>query len=249
MTQTCETEKGREIGALVVWHIPLMATPEEEQRFRDVLSATERERADAFQLAGPRRRFVVARAAQRQILADLLSRRPQDLRFVLGPCGKPSLDPCLGEADIQFNMTHSNELALLAVRKGREVGVDVEWLGGALGDVDALARRFFAAEEHEALLQLPEPERRTGFFRLWTRKEAVSKAIGAGLTMPLDQTVVNLAPGETARLLRVGAGAPSDWVLQHLDPAPGYIGALASRGPICLQKARLWSPASPLCSS
>jgi 4'-phosphopantetheinyl transferase len=201
------------------------------------LSRDELRRAARFRFERDRRRFVVARAALRGILADYLGEPPGRLRFAQGLHGKPILATPYCDSGLRFNVSHAEELALCAVTRGREVGVDVEWVR-PLPDADALAERFFSAAERAALGQLPAARRLQAFFCCWTRKEAYLKAVGAGLLQPLDSFDVSVAPEDKDCLLRVPADPTetSRWSLRSLDPGAGYVGAVVASG-------RAWSPA------
>jgi 4'-phosphopantetheinyl transferase len=162
----------------------------------------------------------------RRLLGGFLGLEPERVELRYGPHGKPCVE------GLRFNLAHSHELALYAFSRGRELGVDLERIR-PLRDAAAIAERYFSAEENAVLRSLPEIQRHEAFFRCWTRKEAYLKALGDGLARPLDSFDVTLAPGEPARLLRV-QGAPDEaarWSLLHLDPAPGFVGALAAEGP------------------
>jgi 4'-phosphopantetheinyl transferase len=194
----------------------------------DVLSGDERARAARFLRDDSRRRFVAARAALRRLLAEALRCAPDALAFGYEPGGRPFVaEPAPG--DLVFNVSHSGELALLAIGRGRRLGVDVERLGRRVSG-EAIARRFFAPREAEALLALPEAEQPAAFLRIWTRKEAYIKALGEGLRLPLDSFEVSL--GDPPRLLR-SERAPADLGelrFAHLEPLVGYVGALAWDG-------------------
>ena len=118
----------------------------------------------------------------------------------MAPMESPIWQKKLGDGTLRFNLAHSHELALYAFTRGREIGVDIEYLR-ALPDADQIADRFFSARENATLQALPASQRRQAFFNCWTRKEAYIKAIGKGLSQPLDQFEVSLAPGDPARLL------------------------------------------------
>jgi 4'-phosphopantetheinyl transferase len=171
---------------------------------------------------------VVSRARQREILADYLQLRPDQLRFEYGDLGKPRLSAAQGGKGLHFNLSNSHELALLAVASDRELGVDVEYLDRRT-DGAAIARRFFAPREKQFLEQSPPAERQATFFRCWTRKEAVLKAFGVGLTFPLDRVEVSPATEERPALLSLDErlGPPDRWTLTDLRPADRYVGALA----------------------
>jgi 4'-phosphopantetheinyl transferase len=134
-----------------------------------------------------------------------------------------------GQEPIHFNLSHSHRLALLAVARDREVGVDIEYLRVDVA-TEPLAEHFFSPQEVAALRALPDGLQAEAFFAAWTRKEAYIKARGRGLTSPLDQFAVSLSPGEPAKLLWVQGDdqEASRWSLRRLDPGPGYAGALAA---------------------
>lgn len=151
---------------------------------------------------------------------------PEILR---GPHGKPHAPSAGG---IEFNLSHSGPYVLLAFARGQALGVDVERRRRRLSLL-ALARRFFAAEEAEALAALPEPDRPACFLQLWTRKEAVLKALGEGLNFGLHRLTFAIdATGSAGALQRIAqeAGPVADWQVRALAPAAGLVGALAWRG-------------------
>jgi len=166
-----------------------------------VLSEEERARAARFHFESDRHRFIAARAALRRILAAYLDRAPADLVFSLGRHGKPALE----NLGLEFNLSHSGGCGLLAVTRGRRVGVDLERVRSEFAGED-IARRFFASAEVEALAATKPDEYVTAFFRCWTRKEAYVKARGDGLSLALDRFEVPLdRAGEVDRILRQGA--------------------------------------------
>lgn len=193
-----------------------------------LLDADERARAERFQFARDRTRFVAGRAGLRTTLARYLATPAQAVAFRYGPFGKPSLADATG-FDLRFNLAHSGEIALLAIATGFEVGVDVERVRDL--DVDRLAAQTLSAAEAAALRSVRSDRKRLAFFQAWTRKEAYVKALGRGFDLPLSSFDVSLEPGEPARLLRVDDDPeePERWRIEHLEPEPGYVGALAAR--------------------
>lgn len=212
-----------------VWRIPLDGVGPSQDEAQALLSADEQERWGRFHFARDRRRFERARVALRVILAAYLDEEARRIRFAFGTHGKPELAEPSGE--VGFNLSHSGDLALLAVAGRREVGVDVEAVRPVC-DAEAIAERFFSPAENAALRQLPPQGRLDAFFRCWTRKEAYLKALGEGLARPLDGFDVSLEPDAPARLLKVHADPQeaSRWWLTALEPGPGYVGALAACG-------------------
>jgi 4'-phosphopantetheinyl transferase len=214
-----------------VWRIALAPPPAAFARLAARLSPDERRRAARFRFERDCRRFQVAHGALRELLAGYLNAEPERLGFVEGTHGKPVLAEPHG-SELRFNLSHSGELALCAVSRRREVGVDLEQVR-ELSDADALARRFFAAAESAALAELPAAERLPAFFRCWTRKEAYLKAVGAGLLQALDGFQVSLQPeaGPCGLSVRGRPEETARWSLQGLDVAQGYAGAVVAERP------------------
>ncbi|MCS6913640.1 MAG: 4'-phosphopantetheinyl transferase superfamily protein [Myxococcales bacterium] len=186
-----------------------------------VLSADERARREALALPRLRRRFTAARAFLRCVLGAHLGLPPAELRFSYGRYGKPALP-----GGPPFNLTHAEDLALLAVGTRAEVGLDLELLR-PLPDLTGLAALCFCPAEQAALARTPPAEQTALFYRIWTRKEAALKALGTGLS--LEPTAVEVSTGPVARLRSI-AGVEVDeqgWLLLDLDVGPGHAAALA----------------------
>ena len=198
---------------------------------RHILAADEQERADRFVFEHDRQHYTVGRGFLRQILGRYVGLEPAQLRFSYGPQGKPDLADSRLSAALRFNLSHSKGLALVGLTQRHELGIDIEGIR-TLDDMDKIAERFFSAAENVVYAQVPAALKSVAFFNCWTRKEAYIKAIGEGLSHPLDTFDVTLAPGAPARLLRAEKDpqAINRWSLMTLEPAPGYIGALAVAG-------------------
>lgn len=225
-----------------VWRATLDQPPERLLQLKKWLSEDELERADRFHFQHDRDHFIAARGGLRDILSRYLVLGASDLNFLYSPYGKPQLVDEINDLGLHFNVSHSHGLALFALTRGRQVGVDVEFMRADLAD-EGIARRFFSTREVRALLSLPVEVRSQAFFTCWTRKEAYIKAVGEGLSMPLDRFDVTLVPGEPAQLLetRPDQSEAQQWQLFGLDPGDGYIAAVAVRAQK-LQLAKLnWS--------
>jgi 4'-phosphopantetheinyl transferase len=211
-----------------VWPIRLCAPEPIVQEFLGTLSADEQSRAGRFRFEHLRSRFILSRGALRRLLGHYVGCRPKDLAFRYQPKGKPAI---AGSAPLQFNASHSADLGLYAFTSGCEIGVDVEHVR-AISDMEEIADRFFCPAESAELLSLSAENRGQAFFRCWTRKEAYIKAVGDGLSMSLDSFQVSLLPGDPARFVHIGhePRAAKSWMLHHVDPAPGYVGAVAYEG-------------------
>jgi len=178
-----------------------------------LLDDEERRRARRFVQLHDRRRFVRAHAGLRLFLALCLEVEPATVRYETGVHGKPRLLP--GLPPLEFNLSHSEELGLLAVARDRWVGVDVEHVRD-LPDAMSIADTHFTSAESKALRSLPPPELRETFFRYWARKEAVIKAGGEGLGRALDSFDVDGAPGSRGR---------TEWLFRDLPSPAGYAAA------------------------
>ena len=217
---------------LHVWRSTLDRSQDEVEMFRRLLSADELQRADRLIFPEHRRRFIVARGSLRLILANYLSVAPDHIRFAFGTHGKPQLDTCHElPQPLHFNLTHSGELALLAVTGLGAVGIDIEKIRPDCPCAQ-IAKRYFAAGEIEALDRLAATDQTEAFFRCWTRKEAFIKATGLGLTLPLDQFDVTLSAEDSPLLLRTAwdQNEAALWSLHELAAGQGFIAALAVRG-------------------
>jgi len=231
-----------------VWRVDLLTDAMELDGLARLLSADESERSWRFAKADLRRRFVVTRAALRQIVGLYLDMEAKEIRFEYGRHGKPRLAVGLVSAsqpDLRFSVSHSGELALIALTVGREVGVDLEYLDREIR-FESIARRFFTGAEVTALQGLPPEKRRSGFFLCWTRKEAVLKARGEGLAASLDSFSVSLVPGVSARLIAADWDQlqVERWTLCDLAIDSGVAAAVACQGPVAEIVHRTWTPGS-----
>ena len=206
------------------------------------LAADELARAARFRFARDRRRYVVARGTLRALLGAYLGRDPAAIRLRLTSHGKPELALPDDATTPRFNVAHADDLALYAVAP-TDVGVDVE-AERPVPDGDRIAEEMFASGELAALRSLPAGERADAFLRCWTRKEAFIKALGEGLSCPLDRFEVTLRPDEAARLVTIDgeATAADGWTLADLAPARGFVGALAVPGAPARIRCWRWIP-------
>ncbi len=222
----------RQIPALAadevqVWRFSLQRTPGEVAALSEHLIDTERARAERFRLPADRARFIVGRGLLRTLLAGHLHQHPGQLDISYASAGKPML----ADDTLRFNLTHSGDLALLAITRQRDVGIDLELMRDNL-DLFTIADRFFAPKENAHLRAQQADRQRETFYRTWTRKEAYMKATGLGLSMALDQFAVLPRPGsDWLRLeLQQDHHQAASWALRDLDPGPGFVGAIAVAG-------------------
>jgi 4'-phosphopantetheinyl transferase len=200
--------------------------------YEALLDSAELQRMHAFYFAPDRARYALAHANLRKILGAYLKLPPESLRFYANRFGKPELTEDGPSPALAFNLSHSKSVALLAVSRGGPVGVDVEDVKPIEPEV---AAAHFSASELADLGALQGDAWLVGFYRCWTRKEAVLKAEGVGLQLALDGFDVSLSPDAPPELLRTRVHFSYPWKLYDVSPAAGSIGALA----IAQSQARL----------
>jgi len=182
-------------GSVLLLRGTLDPGPEVSALLDTVLTPEERERAEALRIPTVNRRFRATRGWTRVVLARYAGVAPERLVFTLGSAGKPGL-----EGGPAFNLTHTGDHLLLALAPEGALGVDAEE-GRQLRDLEGLANRILTRQEREELFELPAgPARETAFLRGWTRKEAVVKAMGRGISFPLRQISVELLRSEGSLL-------------------------------------------------
>lgn len=195
-----------------------------------VLSPPERARREAFRFARDRARYATSHTALHRLLGAYLECAPDAVRLITGPGGKPALDPRTHSNPLWFSMAASGPLALIAVTRAADVGVDLEELA-PFPDLGEVAADHFSPEERAAIAAATGAERLATFYRCWTRKEAYLKALGVGLRQPLHRFAVSADAGATAALIHVDGdpAAAAQWSIIHLEPRAGFVGAVACR--------------------
>lgn len=224
-----------------VWCASLDQSASQVQQLATTLSADEQLRADRFRFEQHRQHFIIGRGVLRAILGRYMDIEPSQVQFCYGPHGKPALATASTAGMLHFNLSHSGGVALYAVARERQIGIDIEHLR-SLSEVEPIAKRFFSTREYEELRALPPSQQHDAFFRYWTLKEAYIKATGLGLSLPLNQFEVSLAPGESAVLFSnpVDSQEASHWSLKELSPGHGYVAAIAVKGDSWQLKCYQW---------
>ncbi len=220
-----------DLDGIELWLVEGTGTEPERSHLYDLLSDDERARASRFKVEDIRNSFIVSRGFLRTILGDALGIAPESISFGEGEHGKPFLEDAHATSDIQFNVSHSGDVFLYAVSRGRTVGVDVEKKKKDVS-VEKLARRYFAAGEARSLIEeTPSEERLDSFYRCWTRKEAYLKAKGTGLTTKLHAFQVTFLPGAPPAMLHteVEGEDPATWKVFDVPVPDGYVAALVAR--------------------
>ena len=210
-------------GEIHLWHIDLDESTAHETRLLSLLSQAERRAADQFFFWSDRLRFIIRRGALRLILSQYHEISPADLPFRQNGRGKPQLI----DSYIHFSASHSAGLAVYAL--GRcELGVDIERIRN-IPDALTIAEAFFSSSERASLEALPVVDQQKAFFRCWTRKEAFVKALGEGLSHPLDQFSVSVSPFASIGVIKTKKG--TGWSITDLTLANDWVGALVANYP------------------
>jgi len=224
-----------------LWKISLDQAPKLSLTLREVLSPDEKRGIEGFHFERDKASFCMCRGFLRTLLGRYIDTAPDEIRFQTGKYGKLSLDPFYHKEEIEFNVSHSGKMALLALAKNRRLGVDVEKVRSA-ARIDDISRAFFSPQEDESIRALPDLMRVAAFYACWTRKEAAVKALGASLMELSGEVIVSTPPGEPARLLRLPRehGEPGAWHLHDLPVGQGYAAALCYEGSSAA--TFLWEP-------
>lgn len=215
-------------GEVHVWRLSLAPNPATLRDMSELLNDEERRRAGRFHFTRDRDRFVAARGSLRLLLGGYLNRPPNAVCFRYSGNGRPELEGDESNPCWSFNVSHSHDVGLCAVARGRRVGVDVERVRpDALSCVD-IADQYFTAPEARTIRSAPPRLQAQVFFRFWTRKEAYLKGVGEGLSAPLNRFEVSL--DHSSILLADGVEDGPRWTLRELQPSPGYVAAVAVEG-------------------
>lgn len=193
---------------------------------QSVLSDEEHQRASRFRFDKHRNRYIYTRGTLRLILSSIIDAPPDAFQFEYSDHGKPSLTAPHLANQVAFNVSHTDGAVIVAVCRGRQIGVDVEKVRSDFA-TDEIAERFFSHAEQIALRKLPLSERREAFFRCWTRKEAYIKARGEGLSHPLHQFDVSLGADASLLGTRPDPLEATRWSLRDVPIAAGYVAAVA----------------------
>ena len=211
-----------------IWRCQFQSALVYNRDFTASLSTNEIEKACRYIRAKDRDRYIFAHGVLRSILGFYISCSPAELIFEVNPYGKPFLARKCDSSDIQFNMSHSENMTLLAVTRGARIGIDVEYMR-SVPDARQIVDRYFSSDERRFLHSFSPVDFERGFFYCWSSKEAFLKGLGKGLTYPLDKFSITFSKGESEGFLQVYEEPVNAdcWKITRLSPAPGYSGALA----------------------
>jgi 4'-phosphopantetheinyl transferase len=220
-------------SSIDIWIIPLDSPNHPLDDSRALLSEAERTQADRFKFPEIQQRYVMAHAGLRRILALYIPEKPETITYEINAFGKPALAKGTTPGDIQFNLSHSGKLALVAVVRDRLVGIDVECIK-PLMDHMRITERYFSPDEMAALKLMDPSKSNEAFIQLWVGKEAFIKARGEGLSLPLSQfSLAGLIehPGKSSCKVKL-PGDQTTWSVHNIKLMTGYLGAIAVEGAI-----------------
>lgn len=196
------------------------------------LSKEECARAEKYMSVEKAREFIITRSTLRKILGHALNEDPLKFEFRYTKHGMPVLSYPKNTSNITFNVSHTHDIALIAMTMGEYIGVDIEKIRTNI-DHEKLAERFFSENEYIAIMQYTGKQRLHSFFATWTRKEAIVKATGIGIASGLKSFDVSVHPEGPAKLVEVRweSEVKSQWKLDTINVGDSYFACLASNGP------------------
>lgn len=212
-----------------IWRANLDLSETEVERLESILSSDELTRANRFRFPQHRRRFIAARGILRRIIALYEQIEPNlSTLFEYSPLGKPRLSDLLGDRNLQFNISHSHELALYSFTRGDRIGIDLE-SERLHSDVIEIARRFFTNNEAAYLASLSEKQQISAFLQIWTAKEAYLKATGEGIANSLNKVEIAIDDALEVSLVAVGDNfsVAKNWLMQKVFLAEDYLATVA----------------------
>lgn len=217
-------------GEIHLWKIHKQEHLDRYEVYWELLSDQEKKKAMHFRFYKDKSCYVIAKGVLRTLLGAYLKCDPTSISIKYAHNGKPFV---FNEMEIHFNVSHAKDCILIGFAKKHEIGVDVEYVDRPV-EVELIARSFFSSEEVTQLLAIDQKYQNQAFYNCWTRKEAFIKALGEGLSFPLDQFVVSLDSIEDARLITTlwDLEEKSHWFLTSVVPCDNYVGAVALRGAI-----------------
>lgn len=229
------------IGAEIhLWRAVLDQPAQIISEMRPLLSPDEQHKAQRFRRARDQQRYITGRALLRLILSRYLDMSPDRIAFVYGPHGKPMLADCGANSSLRFNLAHAEHLAIYAIARHQELGVDLEYMNPQI-DVARLARRGLSPRELVLAQTLPMAQQTEYFYRCWTRKEAFVKASGTGLSGPLDRLEIPPALHAPVTFSDPTQPASGPWTILEYTPASQFVAALVASGTACDLACWTWA--------
>lgn len=209
-----DADKQLAAGEIHIWLNFLNLHQAKLKHLYPLLSAAEKARSEEFSHFRARKNYIASHGFLHSVLAYYLDCPASEIEFTQEEKGKPFILPELNPQQIQFNLSHSQNLAILAVCREHAVGIDIE-CSQRDSDWSGIARRFFTPNEQQALFALPEAQQKNAFYQLWTRKEAHMKVTGLGLGLPPTQFELSVPPEQAAFIGLLDRAAREKFASQH----------------------------------
>jgi 4'-phosphopantetheinyl transferase len=210
-----------------VWQIDIETQLQNLKTYCSYLSNTEEDRASKFRFESHKNNYIIRTGILRLLLANYMTCQPNEIEFKLGKFGKPELE----NSKQKFNLSHSKNKSLIAISQNKEIGIDIEFIDASI-EAKTIATHFFSKDEIKQLYTLNDEKLAQGFFNIWTKKEAFIKAVGTGLTYPLDAFDVSLNTLKKKALIRIKSSTKEaqKWNLFSIKTFNDYAGAIAYKG-------------------
>lgn len=217
-----------------VWRVLLEVIEIQTENLTCFLSTDELARAERFHFEKDRNRYISSRGILRKILSAYQGERPEQLHFEYTYYGKPVLVVEPKHNALNFNLSHTDGMVLYAITCGRNVGIDIERIRNDLS-FKQVAHGFFSQEEIRALEKIKEDQQKELFFQFWTRKEAMAKASGEGISFPMEQLDVSIQSGGAWSPVQISSDKKQaqNWFGKDLFPCPGYAASIVVEGGVC----------------
>lgn len=214
-----------------IWRAVLTGSPNELSHYSSILSPAEIARAERFYFERDRDRYIFGRGILRTLLGNYLGMNAAEIDIIYGEQGKPAVESRVENKSLEFNLSHSNEYAVYVFGWNHALGIDIEHIR-PFSDVDDFAERFFSQSEKELIKSLADEKKWAAFFKLWTCKEALLKATGKGLTVPLNEAEISLGVNSSAQLASMSGNAEDAkrWRLEIFKPFANYQSAVIVDG-------------------
>jgi 4'-phosphopantetheinyl transferase len=216
-----------DLNDIHVWYLDLNLFAHKIDQLQKILCEEELRKAFQFRFEKHQNRFIITRGVLKIILSKYIDIEPEKIEFVYTQKGKPSFVTNSNEQSIEFNVSHSSDLALYAIAKETRIGIDVEKIKGNR-ELESIAKRFFCPREYQFISSLKDQEKEIAFYQAWTSKEAYLKATGEGLAGGLDAIELDLASKDRKIIkLKREQNNIRNWYLYNLDINDNYIATLA----------------------
>jgi 4'-phosphopantetheinyl transferase len=218
-----------------LWFKDLKQSEQEYRRYRKILNIEELKRLEQFFFEKDKRRFLVARGYMKEVIGKYLEIDPHDIVFTTTIYGKPQLIDSINQG-VQFSLAHSHELAVLAITKSK-VGVDIEYIHREI-NYQNIAKNFFSKSEYQIFTSLTEAQKKEGFYKCWTMKEAIRKVYGDEKILNLPDIEVLFTPGEKPRIIGIenDNDEAKKWILKSFTLLESYICAVVGLKNKCEHK-------------